>query len=77
MSTNYVIKKNFLNKKFLQMLHGVQGKKNEVEKFKKMKDSKPFLNGNSNALYYFRHLAAFSADSVHLKKPSRWPEGPK
>jgi hypothetical protein len=42
-----------------------------------MKASKPVLSENSNELYYFRYLVASSADSVQLKKPSRWPEGPK
>jgi hypothetical protein len=43
----------------------------------KLKASKPVLNANSNASYDFRRFIAFYADSVHLKKPSRWPGGPK
>jgi hypothetical protein len=40
----------------------------------KLKASKPFFHKNYDALYDFLHLAAFSAGSVHLKKPSRWPK---
>jgi hypothetical protein len=40
----------------------------------KVKASKTVLNANSNALYDFRRFVAFSADSVHLKKPFRWPK---
>jgi hypothetical protein len=40
----------------------------------KLKASIPVVQANSNALYDFRHFAAFPADTVHLKKPSRWPK---
>jgi hypothetical protein len=52
----------------------VEGEKVRNSK-KRLKASKPFLHANSNALYDCRHFAAFSADSVHLKKPSGGPKG--
>jgi hypothetical protein len=42
--------------------------------FIRLKASIPNLHTNSNKLYDSRYLAAFSAGSVHLKKPSRWPK---
>jgi hypothetical protein len=42
---------------------------------RRLKASKLFLHANSNALYNYRHFAAFSVDSVHLKKPSGGPKG--
>jgi hypothetical protein len=52
----------------------VEGEKLRILKMR-LKASKPFLHENSNALYDYRHFAAFSADSVHLKKPSGGPKG--
>ncbi len=49
----------------------------EDKKLRRLKASKPSLYANSNALYNYRYFVAFSADLIHLKKPSRWPEGPK
>ena len=40
-----------------------------------MKASIPFLHTNSSKLYDIRYLTAFSADSIHLKKPSVGPKG--
>jgi hypothetical protein len=40
----------------------------------KLKASKPFLQTNFNVLYDYRYFAVFSANSVHLKKPSQWPK---
>jgi hypothetical protein len=48
-----------------------------VSMFIRLKASIPFLHANSIALYDFQQFSAISADSIHLKKPSRWPEGPK
>jgi len=45
-----------------------------VSELRRLKASKPGLYTNSYELYDFRYFAAFSADSVHLKKPSRWPK---
>ena len=42
-----------------------------------LKASIPGMQANSNASYDNRHSTAFPADSDHLKKPSRWPEGAK
>jgi hypothetical protein len=42
--------------------------------FIKLKASIPGLQTNSYEMYDIRHFVAFSADSVHLKKPSRWPK---
>jgi hypothetical protein len=42
---------------------------------RRLKASKPFLHANFNALYNRRHFAAFTADSVLLKKPSVGPKG--
>jgi hypothetical protein len=41
----------------------------------KLKASKPFLQANSNKLHDIQHFAAFSAASIHLKKPSGGPKG--
>jgi hypothetical protein len=43
----------------------------------KLKVSIPGVQANSNAVYDFRYFDAFPAESGNLKKPSRWPEGPK
>jgi hypothetical protein len=57
----------------------MKGRRVEGEKVRssktRLKASKPFLNENSEALYDYRHFAAFSADSVHLKKASGGPKG--
>jgi acyl-CoA synthetase (AMP-forming)/AMP-acid ligase II len=50
-------------------------RKDGGKKFRRLKASKPFLQKNSNALYDDQHFEAFSADSVHLKKPSVGPKG--
>jgi acyl-CoA synthetase (AMP-forming)/AMP-acid ligase II len=50
-------------------------RKDGGKKFRRLKASKPFLQKNSNALYDVQHFEAFSADSVHLKKPSVGPKG--
>ncbi|MGD2087472.1 MAG: CHAT domain-containing protein [Candidatus Aminicenantes bacterium] len=42
-----------------------------------LKASIPGVQANSDALYHPPRITAFSADSIHLKNPSRWPEGPK
>jgi hypothetical protein len=42
---------------------------------RRMKASIPFLFTKSNELYNIRHLDAFAAGSVHLKKPSVGPKG--
>jgi len=47
----------------------------ESKSLRRLKASKPFLHKNSSALYDFRHFAAFSADTIHLKKPSGGPKG--
>jgi hypothetical protein len=47
----------------------------EGKKLRRLKASKPFLHANSNELYCFRHFVAFTADSIHLKKPSGGPKG--
>jgi hypothetical protein len=64
------------NKKFLRMFRGtiLVSRVSMVSELIKLKASIPFLHANSNALYDFLYLAAFSAGSVHLKKPSRWPK---
>ena len=41
----------------------------------RLKASKPCLSANSHESYNNRHFDAFSADSVHLKKPSVGPKG--
>jgi hypothetical protein len=45
--------------------------------FIRLKVSIPGVQTTFYQLHNIRHFAAFSADLVHLKKPSRWPEGPK
>jgi len=55
-----------------------RGEGEKVRKSKiRLKASIPNLHTNSNKLYDIQDPDAFPADSVHLKKPSRWPEGPK
>ena len=46
-----------------------------VRELRKLKASKPVLHTDSNALYDVRHFVEFSAESVHLKKPSGGPKG--
>ncbi|MGD2084818.1 MAG: hypothetical protein PVH61_01420 [Candidatus Aminicenantes bacterium] len=46
-----------------------------VSELRRLKDSIPFLQTNSNELYNIQHFDAFSAGSVHLKKPSGGPKG--
>jgi hypothetical protein len=41
----------------------------------RLKASIPILHTNSNELYDVRHIAEFSADLIHLKKPSEGPKG--
>jgi hypothetical protein len=57
----------------------MKGRRVEGEKVRslkmRLKASIPVLKGNSKTLYYIRHFTAFSADSVHLKKPSVGPKG--
>ena len=59
----------------------MKGRRVEGEKVRtlkmSLKASIPVLYANFNALYDFQQFTAISADSVHLKKPSGWPEGPK
>jgi acyl-CoA synthetase (AMP-forming)/AMP-acid ligase II len=57
-----------------QKVRKVEGEKVRSLKVRS-KASKPFLQKNSNALYDDQHFEAFSADSVHLKKPSVGPKG--
>jgi hypothetical protein len=45
-----------------------------VSDLRRLKASIPVLHTSPNVLYDIRPFAAFSADSVHLKKPSRWPK---
>jgi hypothetical protein len=45
-----------------------------ISEIKRLKASKPCLHTNPNASYDFQRFTAFSADSVHQKKPSRWPK---
>jgi hypothetical protein len=45
-----------------------------VNKLRGVKASIPLLHANSNQLYNIRHFDAFTAGSIHLKKP---PVGPK
>jgi len=47
----------------------------EMCKVKVLKASIPYLYANSDELYSIRHFAAFSAGSIHLKKPSGGPKG--
>jgi hypothetical protein len=47
----------------------------EDKRLRRLKVSKPIFHANSNALYDFRHFAASTAESVHLKKPSGGPKG--
>jgi methylmalonyl-CoA mutase len=58
-----------------------KGRRVEGEKVRSskmgLKASIPISHTNSNKLYDIQDPGAFPADSVHLKKPSRWPEGPK
>jgi len=42
---------------------------------KVLKASIPHLYTNSNELYSIQHFDAFTANSVHLKKPSSGPKG--
>jgi hypothetical protein len=51
----------------------VEGEKVRSSKMK-LKASKHCLHGNYNAIYDIQHFIAFPADSIHLKKPSRWPK---
>jgi hypothetical protein len=57
----------------------MKGRRVEGEKVRssktRLKASRPVLKGNSETLYYIQHFTAFSADSVHLKKPSGGPKG--
>ena len=50
-------------------------KVNKVRELRRLKASKPLLYANSNEGYNIRYFDAFSADSVHLKKPSGGPKG--
>jgi hypothetical protein len=54
---------------------GFKGRGVEDKNLRSLKASKPFWHENSNALYVYRHFAEFSADSIHLKKPSGGPKG--
>jgi len=45
-----------------------------ISDIRKLKASKPCLHANFNASFGFRHFTAFSTDSIHQKKPSRWPK---
>jgi hypothetical protein len=75
------------NKKFLQgglnqWVSGSVGQKErsvEGEKVRsskrRLKASKPCMPANSHELSSIRHLDAFAADAVHLKKPSVGPKG--
>ena len=42
---------------------------------RRLKASKPIMHSNSDALYDYMHIATFSADLIHLKKPSCGPKG--
>jgi hypothetical protein len=42
---------------------------------RRLKASIPFLYANSNELYNIRYFDAFTAVSIHLKKPSGGPKG--
>ena len=52
----------------------VEGEKGRTLK-RSLKDSKPFLNENSNTLHDNQHFDVFSAESVQSKKPSGGPKG--
>jgi hypothetical protein len=52
----------------------VEGEKGGNSKMR-LKASKPCLHANSNVLSDYRYFVAFSADSIHLKKPSVGPKG--
>jgi hypothetical protein len=43
---------------------------------RRVKASIPGAQTPFHQLYDIRHFYAFAAVSVHLKKPSGWPEGP-
>jgi hypothetical protein len=47
----------------------------EGKKLRRLKASKHVMQENSNALYDIRHFDAFTAGSIHLKKPSGGPQG--
>ena len=53
----------------------MKGRRVEGKKLRRLKASKPFLHANPDALYDYRHFAAFSDDSVQSKKPSGGPKG--
>jgi hypothetical protein len=42
---------------------------------RRLKASIPLLLANSNELYNIRHIAAFPAGMIHLKKPLVGPKG--
>jgi hypothetical protein len=52
----------------------VEGEKVRSSK-KRLKASKPCDKANFNELFNIPHFVAFSADSIHLKKPSGGPKG--
>jgi len=52
-----------------------KGRRLEQKLFSRLKASIPCLHAKSNALYDYRQFVAFSADSIHLKKPSGGPKG--
>ncbi len=57
----------------------MKGGRVEGEKLRKsigrLKASKPSLYANYNGSYDYQYFVAFSAGSVHLKKPSGGPKG--
>ena len=53
---------------------GVEGEKVRSSKMR-LKASIPLLYANFDELYNIRHFDAFTAGSIHLKKPSGGPKG--
>ena len=45
------------------------------EEVKRIEGFETLFYANSKTLHDYHHFAAFSADSVHLKKPSGGPKG--
>ena len=49
-------------------------KLSRISEGRKLKASIPDLQATFDQLHNIQHFAAFSEESVHLKKPSRWPK---
>jgi hypothetical protein len=55
------------------MSHGSRGKRSFDDK--KSEGFETSVQTNSNEIHDYQHFAAFTADSIHLKKPSGGPKG--